>query len=320
MVLPVGVPAKTFACKLEIRSKQPWTISKEPYRFSFGFISAFDTINRDWWTEQVLIDDHQSSSITTLTTYVCKVLSWDHCSFYFTLNLSCMIGVSMVTVTAIVWLLLQRWCGYWYSVGVVTDTALVWLLIQRWCGYWYSVGVVTDTALVWLLIQRWCGYWYSVGVVTDTALVWLLIQRWCGYWYSVGVVTGTALVWLLIQRWCGYWYSVGVVTITALVWLLLQRCCNVQTTSEYGVFIDTHLNMKKQTSQTIYQRLLFLSVPFLSNQGLLPCKLALANSIREACDFIRVELVYCSRQTWGLPMRKALIGPGTPVCRRIHKS
>ena len=29
----------------------------------------FDTINRDWWTEQVLIGDHKSSSIATLTTY-----------------------------------------------------------------------------------------------------------------------------------------------------------------------------------------------------------------------------------------------------------
>ena len=103
---------------------------------------------------------------------------------------------------------------------------------------------------MWLLLQRWRGYCHSVGVVTVTALVWL------GYGYSVFVVTVKALAWL------DYCYSVGVVTVTAVVWL--GYCYSVQTSSEYGIFIHRHLDMKKQASQTIYQRVLFLSVPIIT--------------------------------------------------------
>ena len=128
-----------------------------------------------------------------------------------------------------------------------TVTTLVWL------GYCYSVGVATVTALAWLgycYLQRWYGYCYSTCVDTVTTLVWLLLQRWRGYCHSVGMVTVS-----MLQNWRGYCHSVGVVTVTALVWL--GYCYSVQTSSEYGVFIHRHLDMKKHASQTIYQRVLF---------------------------------------------------------------
>ena len=83
----------------------------------------------------------------------------------------------MVTVTVIVWLLLQRCrgylCGYCYSVGVVTCVVTVTALV--WLDYGYSVFVVTVKTLAWL------NYCYSVCVITVTMLVWLLLQRLCVY-------------------------------------------------------------------------------------------------------------------------------------------